>query len=182
VNVRMELRTLLREFALPTILVTHDFDDATALADEVGVIVDGTLRQLATPQELVARPVDPFVASFTGANVLRGIARRHTEGLTAVQLDSGHEIFSADSGEGAVGVAVYPWEVTVGRERHPDSALNQIAGDVRSVVHVGTRVRVQVGPVIAEVTAASAERLALEEGGWAFASFKATGTRLLSVS
>jgi ABC-type sulfate/molybdate transport systems ATPase subunit len=182
VSVRMELRTLLREFALPTILVTHDFDDATALADEVGVIVDGKLRQIATPQELVARPVDPFVASFTGANVLSGIARRHTDGLTAVRLDSGHEIFSADPGEGPVGVAVYPWEVTVGRERHPDSALNQIAGDVRSVVHVGTRVRVQVGPVIAEVTAASAERLALEDGGRAFASFKATGTRLLAVS
>ena len=114
--------------------------------------------------------------------MLRGIARRQEEGLTAVMLESGHEVYSADPGEGEVGVAVYPWEVTVGRERHPDSALNQIAGDVRSVVHVGTRVRVQVGPVIAEVTASSAERLGLEDGGWAFATFKATGTRLLTVS
>ena len=56
------------------ILVTHDFEDAAALADHVGVLVDGELRQLATPSELVDRPTDAFVASFTGANLLRGNA------------------------------------------------------------------------------------------------------------
>jgi molybdopterin-binding protein len=72
--------------------------------------------------------------------------------------------------------------VTVGREHHPDSALNTVEGEVRSVVAVGARVRVQVGPITAEVTAASAERLALARGGRAFASFKATGTRLVPLS
>jgi molybdopterin-binding protein len=57
-----------------------------------------------------------------------------------------------------------------------------IVGDVRSVVHVGTRVRVQIGPITAEVTAASAERLELESGGRAFATFKATGTRLVPLA
>ena len=50
--VRAELQELLQELALPTILVTHDFEDAAALADLVGVIVDGHLRQFATPGEL----------------------------------------------------------------------------------------------------------------------------------
>ena len=53
---RAELQELLREFALPTILVTHDYEDAAALAGQVGVLVDGKLRQLATPDELVDRP------------------------------------------------------------------------------------------------------------------------------
>ena len=61
-QVRGELHDLLRELALPTLLVTHDYEDAAALADEVGVLVDGTLRQLASPAELVARPRDAFVA------------------------------------------------------------------------------------------------------------------------
>ena len=82
--VRAELQELLRELALPTILVTHDFEDAAALADQVGVIVDGRLRQLATPSELVDRPTDAFVASFTGANLLRGTARRLDDDLTLV--------------------------------------------------------------------------------------------------
>jgi ABC-type sulfate/molybdate transport systems ATPase subunit len=178
-TVRAELQELLRELALPTILVTHDFDDAAALADEVGVIVEGKLRQLAPPQELVARPADAFVASFTGANLLRGTARRSSATLTEVRLESGEAVFSADAVEGAVGVVVYPWEVTLGREPHNDSALNAIVGDVRSVVTVGTRVRVQVGPITAEVTAASAARLGVERGGTIVASFKATGTRLV---
>jgi molybdate transport system ATP-binding protein len=40
-TVRAELHGLLRDLGLPTVLVTHDFDDAAALADRVGVIVDG---------------------------------------------------------------------------------------------------------------------------------------------
>ena len=47
--VRDELAEELRALAIPTLLVTHDFADATALADRVAVIVEGTLRQLATP-------------------------------------------------------------------------------------------------------------------------------------
>ena len=65
--VRIELYELLRDLRLPTILVTHDFDDAAALADRVGVIVDGRILQSGTAAELVAAPADPFVASFTGA-------------------------------------------------------------------------------------------------------------------
>ena len=46
--VRVELTELLAELELPTIVVTHDFEDAAALADRVGVIVDGRLLQLGT--------------------------------------------------------------------------------------------------------------------------------------
>src|SRR6185312_3949462 len=62
VAVRSELQELLRELALPTLLVTHDYEDAAALADRVGVIVGGELRQFAQPHDLVARPSDGFVA------------------------------------------------------------------------------------------------------------------------
>jgi ABC-type sulfate/molybdate transport systems ATPase subunit len=179
IAVRVELQELLREFGLPTILVTHDYDDAAALADEVGVVVDGELRQLATPQELVSKPADAFVASFTGANLLHGIAEPRGDELTLVRLDSGESIYSTDSVRGKVGVAVYPWEITVSRVHQADSALNVIDGDIGSVVHVGGRVRVGIGPVTAEITAASADRLDLARGGKAVATFKATGTRLL---
>jgi molybdate transport system ATP-binding protein len=180
--VRLELSELLRDLGLPVILVTHDFEDAAALADEVGVLVDGKLRQRATPAELVARPLDAFVASLTGANLLHGRARRVGGELTAVRLAGGEELYSTDSADGEVGVVVYPWDVSVARSHSPDSALNVIRGDVGSVVEVGNRVRVRIGPVTAEVTAASAERLELTRGGAAFATFKATGTRLVPLA
>jgi molybdate transport system ATP-binding protein len=178
-QVRGELSELLRGLDLPTLLVTHDYEDAAALADDVGVVVDGELRQLATPAELVARPRDAFVASFTGANLLHGTARRAGDNLTEVRLRDGEQLFSNDPGEGEVGVVVYPWEISVARSHSIDSALNVVRGEVGSVVEVGNRVRVRIGPVTAEVTSSSAERLELARGGVAYATFKATGTRLV---
>jgi molybdate transport system ATP-binding protein len=179
-QVRSELHELLRELALPTLLVTHDYEDAAALADEVGVIVDGTLRQLASPAELVARPADAFVASFTGANLLHGVPTP-ADGLTEVRLAGGERVFSTDDATGEVGVVVYPWEISVSREPTHDSPLNVVRGDIGSVFEVGNRVRVRIGPVTAEVTSSSVERLELERGGVAYATFKATGTRLVSL-
>ena len=86
----VELQGLLRELGLPTLLVTHDFEDAAALADRVGVLLDGRLLQLGTAAELVDSPADPFVASLTGGNLLPGRARRPgADGLTEVVLDGG---------------------------------------------------------------------------------------------
>jgi molybdopterin-binding protein len=79
-------------------------------------------------------------------------------------------------------VVVYPWEVSVGRLHQHDSAMNTIEGEIRSVVSIGNRVRVRVGPITAEVTTGSADKLELARGGTAFATFKATGTRLVPLS
>jgi molybdate transport system ATP-binding protein len=180
--VRGELAELLDELGLPTLLVTHDFEDAAALADRVGVIVDGRVLQLGAGAELLATPADAFVASFTGANVLRGLARPGHDGLTEVVLDAGGSAYSADGGEGRVALAVYPWEVALARAEASDSAVNHLRGEVRSLVLLGNRVRVRVGPLTAEITAASAERLGLREGEPVVASFKATAARLVPLS
>ena len=177
--VRAELQEVLRELALPTILVTHDFEDAAALADRVGVIADGKILQVGTPDELIAAPSDAFVASFTGANLLHGFARPSREGLTEVVLDGGAVAFSTDRAEGRVGVVVYPWEVSIAHAAAADSALNHVSAPISSMVTIGNRVRVRVGPLVGEVTAASAERLGLERGQIVVASFKATGARLV---
>jgi molybdate transport system ATP-binding protein len=178
-TVRAELQELLRELALPTILVTHDFEDAAALADRVGVIAAGRVLQLGTPDELVAAPSDPFVARFTGGNLLHGFARPARDGLTEVVLDGGAVVFSTDRAEGRVGVVVYPWEVSIAHAAAADSALNHVSAPITSLVSLGNRVRVRVGPLVAEVTAASAERLGLKRGRVVVASFKATAARLV---
>jgi len=182
VRVRAELRELLAELNLPTLIVTHDFEDAAALADRVGVLVEGRLLQLGPAAELVAAPVDAFVAGFAGANLLRGVAAEGPDGLTAVALDAGFTAFSTDPARGSVAVAVYPWEVSVAREMLDDSAVNHIRAPITSLVPLGNRVRVRIGPLTAEVTARSVQRMGLNEGDVVVASFKATGARLLSVA
>jgi ABC-type sulfate/molybdate transport systems ATPase subunit len=178
-TVRAELRSLLAELSLPTVLVTHDFEDAAALADRVGVLVDGRVLQSGAPSELVAAPASAFVAQFAGANVVNGKARPSRGGLTAVTLGDGSVVFSTDVARGEVSVIVYPWDISVARKAASDSTLNHVAGPIESMVRLGNRVRARVGIFAAEVTASSARRLDLRERDVVIASFKATATRLL---
>jgi molybdenum ABC transporter ATP-binding protein len=179
-SVRSELHDLLRDYALPTLLVTHDFEDAAALADRVGVLLQGKIRQLGGASDLVAAPADPFVARLAGANVLSGVAASAPDDLTGVLLDSGQIVFVADPAEGRVELVVYPWDISIAREAPDDSALNHLPARILSLVTVGNRVRVRLPFLTAEITAASAERLALRPGDDVVASFKATQARLLT--
>jgi molybdenum ABC transporter ATP-binding protein len=179
--VRAELHDLLEELDLPVLLVTHDFEDAAALADRVSVIVDGRLRQSGTPADLVAEPADSFVASFTGANLLHGRAEpTRLNGSTRIRLDDGTVVATADRASGRVSVAVYPWDVTLADEPPHDSALNVVHAPIRSITKLGNRVRLTVGPISAEITNESLDRLGFETGRLVYASFKATGTRVVA--
>jgi molybdenum ABC transporter ATP-binding protein len=177
-GVRAELHDLLRELALPTLIVTHDFEDAAALADRIGVLANGRLRQLGRATDLLSTPKDEVVASFAGANVLSGTAVPARAALTEIRLDGGATVFSADRERGRVSVVVYPWDVSLARSAPQDSALNHLSEEIVSLVRVGNRVRVRLRTLTAEITAASAERLGLRIGESVVASFKATATLL----
>jgi molybdate transport system ATP-binding protein len=107
-QVRNELADILASLRLPTLLVTHAFDDATVLGDRIGVLDGGQMVQLASADDLFSRPASAMVAALTGANVIDGTAEPAPAGST-VWLSGGGELSSATPAEGAVQVAVYPW-------------------------------------------------------------------------
>ena len=180
-----ELGGVLRDSEAPTLLVTHDFTEAAQLGDRVGVIDRGRVVQLGTPSELASSPASAFVADFTGAVVLTGVARRAPEGVTRVDLDGGGTVTSTDVADGVVAVSVYPWEITIepaGTDPH-GSAENRLAVDVLSITTVGNRVRLGLAgpqPLVAEITVASAKRLGLRAGSRVVATWKAAATRLVA--
>jgi molybdenum ABC transporter ATP-binding protein len=178
-RVRGELRGLLRRLGLPTLVVAHDFADAAGLGERIAILDRGRIVQEGTAAELIARPAGPFVAEFAGGNLLEGRAEPGPGDLTRVALHDGTTLVSTDAGAGPVGVVVYPWEIALARELPADSTQNHVRAPIESLVPVANRVRVRVGPLTAEVTAASAERLGLRAGETVVASFKATGTRLV---
>lgn len=174
--VRGELQDVLATLALPTVIVTHDFRDAAALADRIGVIVDGRLRQEGTAAELVAHPRDAFVASFTGGNLLPGRA----DGGLEVVLDAGGVVRAAAPASGRVGVAVYPWEVGVALEA-PGDGLNAIPGAVHGLAPEGGRVRLRIGDVVVERPADEVERLGVAPGMAAWATFPPDAVRVVAL-
>jgi osmoprotectant transport system ATP-binding protein len=62
-----EFLAILQRLKKTVILVTHDLDEAIHMADLVAVMRDGRVAQFGTPDQLLARPADPFVADFVGA-------------------------------------------------------------------------------------------------------------------
>lgn len=69
-SLAMSVRDILKRTNTTAILVTHDQNEAFALADKVGVMQDGKLVQWATPSELYHEPISPFVAEFVGEGAM----------------------------------------------------------------------------------------------------------------
>ena len=179
-----ELAAVLRDAGVPAVLVTHDFTEAATLGDRVGVLDRGRVVQLGTATELAARPASAFVADFTGAVVLTGVARQDAGGLTVVALDGGGALHAVEPGEGPVAVTVFPWEITLHAPGHggDGSARNHLEAEVVSVATIGNRVRVGLlagQPFVAEVTPPAAAELRLAPGARVSAAFKAAGTRVV---
>lgn len=80
-----EVRDILKQAGITTLLVTHDQHEAFALADKVGVINAGTIQQWATPYDLYHRPANRFVAGFVGEGVLLA-GRRGADGRVNTEL------------------------------------------------------------------------------------------------
>ena len=180
--VRGELQDLLGELGLPSLLVTHDFGDAAALADRIGVVIEGRLRQLGSAHELIEHPADAFVVSLTGGNLLTGTARSLHGGGSEVALDAGWVVCSDERADGRVSVAVYPWEITVRPGNGADGAPNALVAPIASLTPVGGRVRVRLGPLTAECASEDVERAGLRRGDPATASFAPAHARLIALT
>jgi len=64
-----EVRDILKSQGITAVLVTHDQNEAFAMADEIGVMADGLIQQWDTPYNLYHRPANRFVADFVGQGV-----------------------------------------------------------------------------------------------------------------
>ncbi len=65
-QVRQDMHRILKSTSVTVILVTHDQEEAFSFADEVGVMLDGTLQQIASPRSIYQTPATPNIASFVG--------------------------------------------------------------------------------------------------------------------
>jgi putative spermidine/putrescine transport system ATP-binding protein len=89
VQLRDEIRRIQTDLGITTLFVTHDQEEALAVADRVAVMRAGQIEQIGTPEDLYVTPATPFVADFVGlSNRMPGQLTKGRVAIGATTLDS----------------------------------------------------------------------------------------------
>jgi sulfate transport system ATP-binding protein len=144
-ELRRTIRQVQRELGITTVLVTHDQEEAFALADRIGVMNLGRLLEMGRPDELYTRPATRFVATFLGAANLV-LARQSRNGVHfANGLDRERAVNGSPAGREHEVVAVLrPEEVELAPSRESLNGNYLAAGTVEELVFTGALERLRV--------------------------------------
>src|SRR4029450_5435940 len=120
-RLRDDLRTILKQTGMTALYVTHDQAEAVVLGDRIGVMRDGKLLQMGTPDEIYNRPADLFVANFTGAtNELAGTLVARNGKFGTVDFGEGRRgevaLLHALDVNDKVRIALRPENIAIGGE------------------------------------------------------------------
>jgi len=144
-ELRRTIRAVQRELGITTVLVTHDQEEAFALADTIGVMNNGRLLETGQPHDLYAQPATRFVATFLGAaNLL--LARQSVDGLrfgvTPVGAASAEGLPAGREQE--VVAVLRPEEVEVAMSRDALTSSFIARGAVEEIIFTGALERLRI--------------------------------------
>ncbi len=139
VNLRTQLRSLVKDQGLTAIHVTHDQEEALMVADRIVILREGRIEQIGSPQEVYNNPQSIFVMSFVGgANFLDGVVSEIDNTGSTIEIRGGLRIHVSDTtkrmGERVV-VAVRREDVSLGKSRR--RGFNNLVGEVVDAMFVG---------------------------------------------
>ncbi|KYH41113.1 MAG: hypothetical protein AYL33_004890 [Candidatus Bathyarchaeota archaeon B63] len=167
VNLRTQLRSLVKDQGLTAIHVTHDQEEALMVADRIVILREGRIEQTGLPQDIYNHPKSIFVMSFVGgANFLDGVVSRVTGSGSTIEIRGGLRIRVSDTSNGAgerVVVGVRREDVSLGKSRK--RGFNNLVGEVLDVMFVGGSIEYVVR---LENDMTMLSRILLGEGSMAF--------------
>jgi len=187
-RLRGELRQLLRQLGIPTILVTHDRFEALALGDEVVVLHAGRNVQQGAAPDVFSQPANLAVAEITAVEtILSGHILATRDGLATVAVGATRLIALAKDlppAARAVYVCIRAEDVILIRNDVAQSSpRNHLPATVRELGREGPLVRVTLDcgfSLIALLTQSACEELALQKGEQLFALVKTPQVHLIS--
>lgn len=187
-SARSEIRTLLRKLnrsGITVIHVTHDYEEALALADRVGVMERGTIVQIDTPEAVFKYPASEFVADFVGVrNFFRGrlVGRSDTHDVANFVSNGIEFSVLTDKKLSEGNIVIRSEEIALSKERVATNVRNNFQGKVVDAfpVKLGIEVIVDVGVELAAlVTEKSQRTLDLKCGKDVFVSIEASAIRFV---
>src|SRR3984885_2128780 len=143
-ELRRTIRQVQRELGITTVLVTHDQEEAFALADRIGVMNFGRLLEVGGPDELYTRPATRFVATFLGAaNLLLGRQTKSGVRFGASEMD-GAAVDGQAHREHEVVAVIRPEEIELAPEKRALACNYLAAGTVEEVAFTGALERLRI--------------------------------------
>jgi sulfate/thiosulfate transport system ATP-binding protein len=146
-ELRRTIRQVQRELGITTVLVTHDQEEAFAMADRIGIMNLGRLLEMGAPHELYSSPATRFVATFLGAANLI-LALRTPDGIQIGATTVASAERASGERENEVVTVVRPEEVEVAATRAGLSSGYLGSGVVDEIVFTGAleRLRLRLDP------------------------------------
>ncbi|RVD35708.1 putative 2-aminoethylphosphonate ABC transporter ATP-binding protein [Mesorhizobium sp. M4A.F.Ca.ET.020.02.1.1] len=145
VHLREQIKDLQRRLGLTTIMVTHDQEEALAMADRIVVMNHGSIEQVGSPAEIYGHPSSLFVADFVGK--MNVIAGHLSNGVFRTEHAAAAIAVPVGSADGAARLCVRPEDIAVSSAL-PDGAsgANKALANVTGVEFLGpfTRLRLCV--------------------------------------
>jgi putative spermidine/putrescine transport system ATP-binding protein len=160
-QLRDQIRKIQLEVGITTLFVTHDQEEALAIADRVGVMKEGRLEQLAPPTDVYSRPATSFVAEFVGlSNRLTGEVSGGQVTVRGCTLP----LMEAGVPDGRVVALVRPEAVTLAS--HTSVESGPLVGTVIAVTFLGatSRVTVDLGDITIMAQLQTSDASALPAG------------------
>jgi inositol-phosphate transport system ATP-binding protein len=147
-DVRDQIRTLQQRLNLTTIIVTHDQEEAMAIADRIAILDQGVIQQFGTPKELYQNPANLFVANFLGnppMNIIRGNLERDGDFYKIVSNFSKIKVFRKDKSlnkylQKKIALGIRPAEIMPCDTNDKEAQFF----DVTLVEHLGDRILVKM--------------------------------------
>lgn len=173
-RLRKELKRINSETGVPVLHVTHDPQEAMSLADRICIMLDNSIKQIATPHEMFQRPSNPQIADFLNmSNVLAVDLVR--ENICTVY---GREIHVSSANDAISHIWVRPEEIILSKETFDSSARNQFRCKVTGWDNRESLLAVQITceglDLTALITHASFNKMKIKKGTEVFATFKSS--------
>lgn len=129
-HLRDQLRQLQRDLGVTTIMVTHDQDEALAIADRIVVMQQGQIEQTGTPEEVFTNPATPFVAGFLGdMNFIPAVVS--DDGISVGEtVFQAHDTNGFDPGD-HISMCIRPADIIVGEL--PENTPNRLNATVETI-------------------------------------------------
>jgi ABC-type Fe3+/spermidine/putrescine transport system ATPase subunit len=161
-ELRRTFRQIQRELGITTILVTHDQEEAFALADRIGVMHQGRLLECGRPDDLYTRPATRFVSTFLGAaNLLLGYRVR--DGIRFVPPEDARAVAAVPVDE--IVTVLRPEEVELAATRRDIRSTFVGHARVEEVLFSGAVERLRVRMLDGGTLAPAVQRVASSTGG-----------------